>query len=69
MDPWEAIDEEPLNPDLTEVQKDILDRRINDLDASPHNVLTREEIKARVRVRGPADGAVHDLGRDCGPEH
>ena len=46
---WETIDEEQLNPDLTEVQKDILDRRINELDASPDNVLTWEEIKAYVR--------------------
>ena len=37
--------------ELTTEQKRELDRRIADLDAQPDNVLTWEEIKARVRGR------------------
>jgi putative addiction module component (TIGR02574 family) len=36
---------------LTEDQKHLLDRRLADLDAHPEQILTWEEIKAR--VRGP----------------
>jgi putative addiction module component (TIGR02574 family) len=34
---------------LSEEQKQELDRRLADLDTDPDNVLTWEEIKARVR--------------------
>jgi putative addiction module component (TIGR02574 family) len=39
-----ADEEYPL--DLTAAQKSVLDRRRADLDASPDNVLTWEQIKA-----------------------
>jgi putative addiction module component (TIGR02574 family) len=39
---------------LTEAQLDTLDRRIAELDANPDNVLTWEEIKARVRGQSRA---------------
>jgi len=41
-----AEDQDP--PDLTEAQRQELDRRIADLDASPNNILTWEQIKAHV---------------------
>jgi putative addiction module component (TIGR02574 family) len=37
--------------DLTDSQKQELDRRIDDYEANPDNVLTWEEVKASVRVR------------------
>ena len=44
-----AAETEP--PELTEDQKREFDRRIADLDANPDNVLSWEEIKAKVRGR------------------
>lgn len=46
---WDTIAADEIAPGLTEDQKQELDRRIADLDANPGNVLTWEEIKARVR--------------------
>jgi putative addiction module component (TIGR02574 family) len=46
---WDSIAADQAHPDLTEAQKQDLDRRIAELDANPSNVLTWEEIKARVR--------------------
>ncbi len=46
---WDTIAADQDHPDLTEAQKQELDRRIAELDASPENVLTWEEIKAHVR--------------------
>jgi putative addiction module component (TIGR02574 family) len=46
---WDSILDSPEQVPLTEAQKQILDKRIADLDANPHNVLTWDEIKARVR--------------------
>lgn len=37
--------------DLTDSQKQELDRRIDDYEANPDNVLTWEEIKASVKAR------------------
>lgn len=37
--------------DLTESQKQELDRRIDDYEANPDNVLTWEEVKASVKAR------------------
>jgi putative addiction module component (TIGR02574 family) len=48
---WDTIAAEGVHPDLTESQKQELDRRIADLERSPANVLTWEEIKAHVRGR------------------
>jgi putative addiction module component (TIGR02574 family) len=46
---WDSIAADQVHPDLTESQKKDLDRRMAELDANPSNVLTWEEIKARVR--------------------
>ena len=48
---WDSIAAEQAVPSLTEDQKRELDRRIAELDANPSNVLTWEQIKARVRGR------------------
>jgi putative addiction module component (TIGR02574 family) len=48
---WDTIAANDALPDLTEDQKRELDRRIAELDADPNNVLTWEQIKARVRGR------------------
>ncbi|HEY9906357.1 MAG TPA: addiction module protein [Thermosynechococcaceae cyanobacterium] len=37
--------------DLTDSQKQELDRRIDDYEANPENVLTWEEVKAWVKAR------------------
>jgi putative addiction module component (TIGR02574 family) len=37
--------------DLTDAQKQELDRRIDDYEANPDNVLTWEEVKASVKAR------------------
>jgi putative addiction module component (TIGR02574 family) len=46
---WDSIAASPKPLPLTEDQKRLLDRRLADLDANPSNILTWEEIKARVR--------------------
>ncbi len=47
----ESIAAEQVDPDLTESQKQELDRRIDDYEANPDNVLTWEEVKASVKAR------------------
>jgi putative addiction module component (TIGR02574 family) len=47
----ESIAADQVDPDLTESQKQELDRRIDDYEANPDNVLTWEEIKASVKAR------------------
>ena len=47
----ESIATEQVHPDLTEFQKQELDRRINDSEANPENVLTWEEVKASGKAR------------------
>jgi putative addiction module component (TIGR02574 family) len=47
----ESLRATPEQLPLTEEQKQLLDRRLADLDANPGNVTTWEEIKARVRGR------------------
>ncbi|NJM60925.1 MAG: hypothetical protein HC849_13085 [Oscillatoriales cyanobacterium RU_3_3] len=47
----ESIAAEQIHPDLTEFQKQELDRRIDDSEANPENVLTWEEVKAAVKTR------------------
>jgi putative addiction module component (TIGR02574 family) len=45
---WDSIVAEQMVPDLTEAQQRELERRMANLDANPDNVLTWEEIKARI---------------------
>ncbi len=45
----ESIAAAPELIPLTEAQKQVLDRRIAELDGNPDNVLTWEEIKTRIR--------------------
>jgi putative addiction module component (TIGR02574 family) len=47
----DSIAAEQVDPDLTESQKQELDRRIDDYEANPDNVLTWEEVKASVKAR------------------
>jgi putative addiction module component (TIGR02574 family) len=49
---WDSIAAAPEEIPLTEAQKQEFDRRLADLEANPDNVLTWEEIKARVRGEG-----------------
>ncbi len=49
---WDSIADETDPFPLTEQQQRELDRRIAELDANPKNVLTWEEIKARIREQG-----------------
>lgn len=46
---WDSIANVNGDLPLTPEQKDLLDRRIADLDANPANVLTWEQIKEHVR--------------------
>jgi putative addiction module component (TIGR02574 family) len=48
---WDSIAAAPEGVPLIESQKGELDRRLADLDANRDNVLTWEEIQAR--IRGP----------------
>jgi putative addiction module component (TIGR02574 family) len=45
---WASIDEEQANAGLTEAQKEELVRRVQDLNSHPENVLTWDQIKARI---------------------
>ena len=49
---WDSIAVNPQSVPLAEDLKQVLDRRRADLDANPKDVLTWEEIKARIRGRG-----------------
>ena len=46
---WDSIAAEQVYPDLSDAQKQELDRRIADNDSNPDNVLTWEEIKASIK--------------------
>lgn len=46
---WDSIAAEQVYPDLTDAQKQELDRRTADYDSNPDNVLTWEEIKASIK--------------------
>lgn len=48
---WDTIAAEQAYPDLTELQKQELDRRIADYEANPNDVLTWDEIKAAIKER------------------
>ena len=47
----DSIATEQDHLDLTDSQKQELDRRIDDYEANPDNVLTWEEVKASVKAR------------------
>ncbi|OCQ88837.1 hypothetical protein BCD64_03575 [Nostoc sp. MBR 210] len=46
---WDSIAAEQSSPDITEVQKQELERRINDYEANPDNIMTWDEIKASIK--------------------
>ncbi|MBD2302030.1 addiction module protein [Nostoc sp. FACHB-87] len=46
---WDSIAAEQSSPDITEAQKQELERRINDYEANPDNVMTWDEIKASIK--------------------
>lgn len=46
---WDSVAAEQAYPDLTEAQKNELDRRIESHDNDPDNVLTWGDVKASVR--------------------
>ncbi len=46
---WDSIADEQSLPPLSDAEKQLLDRRIADLDTHPEKVLTWEEIKTHVR--------------------
>ncbi|AFY45220.1 addiction module protein [Nostoc sp. PCC 7107] len=48
---WDSIAAEQAYPDITEAQKQELERRNNDYEANPDNVMTWEEIKASIKRR------------------
>jgi len=47
----DSIAAEQVHPDLTDFQKQEIDRRIDDSEVNPDNVLTWEEVKASVKAR------------------
>ncbi|MBW4559075.1 MAG: addiction module protein [Trichormus sp. ATA11-4-KO1] len=46
---WESIAAEQIYPNVTAAQQQELERRINDYEAHPDNVMTWEEIKAAIK--------------------
>lgn len=48
---WDSIAADSPSLPIAEDLKRVLDRRLAALDADPNNVLTWEEIKARIRGR------------------
>jgi putative addiction module component (TIGR02574 family) len=47
---WDSIAAEKAYPELTDEQKQELDRRIADSEANPDNVMTWQEIRASIRT-------------------
>jgi putative addiction module component (TIGR02574 family) len=45
---WDRVRDSRAVPELTQTQRADLNRRLADLDADPDNVLTWDEIEARV---------------------
>ncbi len=48
---WEGIQPEEPIPELTEAQKQELDRRLAELEAHPDDVVPWEEVKAQAQAR------------------
>jgi putative addiction module component (TIGR02574 family) len=46
---WDTIADEQTHPDLTDAEKQELDRRIAEHDADPDNVLTWDELKTAIK--------------------
>ena len=46
---WERLIESGWEPDLTEAQKAEFDRRLDDLDANPQNIVSLEKLVQHVR--------------------
>jgi putative addiction module component (TIGR02574 family) len=46
---WDGIAAERGYPDLTESQKREIDRRIDESDKNPENILTWEEVKRSIK--------------------
>jgi putative addiction module component (TIGR02574 family) len=46
----DSIAAEQIDPDLTESQKRELDRRIDDYEANPDEVMTWAEVKASIKT-------------------
>ncbi|MBW4485338.1 MAG: addiction module protein [Tildeniella torsiva UHER 1998/13D] len=46
---WDSIAAEQVHLDLTDDQKQELDRRIDAYDTDPQNVLTWDEVKATIK--------------------
>jgi putative addiction module component (TIGR02574 family) len=47
----DSIAAEQVNPDLTEAQKQKLDRQIDDYEANPGEVMSWDEVKASIKSR------------------
>jgi putative addiction module component (TIGR02574 family) len=47
----ESIDRDEPQDALSDAQKKEIDRRLAELDASPSDVMTREEIRAKIQTR------------------
>jgi putative addiction module component (TIGR02574 family) len=47
----DSIAAEQIDPDLTESQKQELDRRIDDYETNPDEVMTWTEVKASIKAR------------------
>jgi putative addiction module component (TIGR02574 family) len=48
---WDQLADNGWTPELTDAQRDELDRRITAYEADPSNVLTWEEVEARTRQK------------------
>lgn len=48
---WQGIEAEEPEPELTEAQKRELDRRLDEDDASPDDVVDWEEVNAEIKAR------------------
>ncbi len=46
---WDSIAASQTYPDLTEMQKQEIDRRITDYETNPDDVLTWDEMKASIK--------------------
>ena len=47
-DLWDELNQHSENIPLTEAQKKDLDKRLDEYEKNPENVLTWEEVKARI---------------------
>ena len=52
-DLWDSIATEPEAMELTEAQRQEIDRRLAEHDANPESAIPWEEVRARLRQRFP----------------